>query len=495
MCEWLYDATRGDPENDIPPGTPWHDLPSGWVCPVCGADQEEFSQVPPPADFAPANFSNTASTQAKSAPVEATPAKPAPSTGFYLSQWERKLDEREPEFRTILAKALSGEESVSAMRPSRWQNLLEDVVFLPAQLARSPLDYREATPDLSVTIGPAAKKPLTIGLPFYVSDMSFGSISKEAKIALAKGSAATGTAIFGGEGGLLEEEYQAARFYVFEYSTGRFGVTDENLKKSHAIQIKIGQAAKAGLGGHLLAAKVTDEIVAARGVKPGQDIISPARHEDITTPRELAQKVAWLKEKGEGTPVGVKISTGWIERDLEVALAAGVDFITLDARGGSTGAAPDHIKDNVCIPLPYALARTRQFLDRSGKREEVSLLVAGGVRTSADIAKCLAMGADAVGLATAALIGIGCQQYRICHRGSCPVGIATQNPDLRSRFDVEKSAAMLTSLFQVYSHEVEDYVRICGKRRVADLAVEDLASLTLELAQGTGLSFCGLAGG
>ncbi|MEO5351468.1 MAG: FMN-binding glutamate synthase family protein, partial [Magnetococcus sp. YQC-3] len=243
---------------------------------------------------------------------------------------------------------------------------------------------------------------------------------------------------------------------------------------------------------HLMAAKVTHEISTARGVEPWKTVISPANHADIVSPEDLANKVAYLKKLGGGTPVGVKIAAGWVEQDMRVALDAGCDFITIDCRGGSTGASPNHIKDNVCIPLPHALGRARRFLDSTGAGRQVSLLITGGVRSSGDIAKCLAMGADAVGLATTAMIGIGCQQFRVCHKGTCPVGIATQDPTLRARFNVDKSAAMLTNLFNVYGHEIADFVRICGKRRVIDLGLEDLAALTKDIASGTGIPFSGL---
>jgi methylamine---glutamate N-methyltransferase subunit C len=463
VCAWVYDENLGDPDGGIKPGTLWKDIPDDWVCPDCGADKDEFTHI-------------------------VKLVKPA---GFYLAKWERKSDDREHEFATILKKALTGHETLSPMRTGKWQNPLEDIVFLPAQLARSPIDYRDLNPSLAITIGPKAKKPLKLDLPFYVSDMSFGSLSKEAKIALAKGSAAVGTAIFGGEGGLLAQEYDAAKAYVFEYSTGRFGASDENLKKSHAIQIKVGQAAKAGLGGHLLAAKVTDEIATARGVKAGEDIISPAHHPDIATQEDLKNKVEWLRKVSDGVPVGVKIVAGRVEEDVDVAIDAGVDFITIDSRGGGTGAAPDHIKDNVCIPLPQALLRATKQLIKRGVRDDISLLVTGGVRTSADIAKCLALGADGVGLATTSMIGIGCQQYRVCHKGTCPVGIATQNSELRSRFDVDKSAAMLENLFNVYGAELADFIRICGKKSIGELSKEDLSGLTIDIAAGAGINFAG----
>jgi methylamine---glutamate N-methyltransferase subunit C len=469
VCDWVYDENLGDPDGGVDPGTAWEDIPEDWVCPICGAGKDDFAQI-----------------------IRKQSQEPLSGSDFYLAQWERKGDDREPEFRTILDKALTGHEQISAMRTPRWKNLFEEIVFLPGQLAHRPLDGHSFSPDLSVVIGPDAQSPLHLDLPYYISDMSFGSLSREAKVALAKGSAAVGTAIFGGEGGLLTEEHQAAHRYIFEYSTGRFGASEENLKSCAGIQIKIGQAAKAGLGGHLLAAKVTQEIATARGVVAGEDLISPANHADITSPEQLKEKVAWLRQVGGGVPVGVKIAAGQVEADLAVALEAEVDFITLDTRGGSTGAAPNHIKDNVCIPAPFALARARHYLDRASPERRVSLLVTGGFRSSGDLAKSLAMGADAVGLATAAMIGIGCQQYRVCHKGTCPVGIATQNPELRQRFDSDKSAAMLTNLLTVYRAELADFVRVCGKERIGALSQEDLAALTQETAHGTGLSFAGL---
>lgn len=464
VCDWVYDENIGDPDGGIPPGTRWEDIPEAWVCPVCGEDKNAFTRI----------------------------VRKARGGLSYLADWERESDNLETAMRSIFLKASKGHEEISPMRTRRWRNLFEEITFLPGQIARRPLDHRQCQPDLTAVIGPGADRPLSLALPFYVSDMSFGSLSKEAKIALAKGSAATGTAIFSGEGGMLPEERAAAAHYVFEYSTGRFGATPENIARADAIQIKFGQAAKAGLGGHLLAAKVTAEIAAARNKPPNQDIISPANHTDITNPDELRERVQWLRETAGGVPVGVKVAAGWIEADLEAALAAGVDFVTIDCRGGSTGAAPNHIKDNVCVPAPFAVARARRFLDAAQPERPVSLLITGGLRDSADIAKCLAMGADAVGLATVAMIGIGCQQYRVCHKGTCPVGIATQDPKLRARFDVDRSAAMLKSLFTAYGHELADFVRICGKERSFDLAPEDLAALTWEVAQGTGIAYAGI---
>ncbi|MBF0187714.1 MAG: rubredoxin [Magnetococcales bacterium] len=281
VCDWTYDESIGDPDGGIKPGTAWEDIPDDWECPVCGATKDQFDAIMPKKE----------------------PALTEHSTGSYLSSWRRDTDALEPRLKEIFTKALTGAEEITAMRTPLWRNLLEDIVILPGQLAHPPLDKSECDPDMTTVIGPKAAKPLQLSLPFYVSDMSFGSLSREAKVALAKGSAAVGTAIFGGEGGLLEEEYDAAEYYVFEYSTGHFGATEENLKKAHAIQIKAGQAAKAGLGGHLLAAKVTPEIARARGVESGQDVISPARHMDIQTPGDFKEKVDGLRQVSGGVPI------------------------------------------------------------------------------------------------------------------------------------------------------------------------------------------------
>lgn len=463
LCKWIYDESKGDPDGGIAPGTKWEDIPDTWRCPVCGVGKDGCVRVIRKADSS------------------------APTSGIsYLGKWEKTSDELEGDFRSIFEKAVSGKEEISAMGTKKnWRNLFEDIVFLPAQLARRVHDEHELTPSLDLVIGPKAKYPINLKLPFYVSHMSFGSMSREAKIALAKGSKAVGTMMCGGEGGLLQEEFDNSSTYIFEYSTGRFGVTEENMKKAHGIEIKIGQAAKAGLGGHLLGEKVTAEIAQVRGVEQGKDIISPANHPDIKTKEDLKERVAYLRELSGGKPIGIKIVASHIEDDLEVAVFCEPDFITIDCRGGATGAAPNHIKDNVCIPAPYAIYRARKFLDTKGIGRNITLLVTGGFRTSADITKAIALGADGVGVSTLAMIGIGCQQYRVCHKGTCPVGIATQNPDLRARFDMYKSAEMLTRLFNVYKREMEDFIRILGKKDIRELDSTDLVALSSEISEYT----------
>ena len=456
VCDWVYDENKGDPDGGIQPGTRFEDIPNSWVCPICGVGKEQFKKV----------------------------IRKLEAGLGYLAHLERSSDDVETEMRVIYEKAATGKSPISAMRTAKQANLLNNIQILPAQLAQKPNDKSDITVDFRTTIGKTAKQPVTIDLPFYVSSMSFGSLSKEAKTALAKGAAAVKTLNCSGEGGMLPEERAAAYKYIFQYSTGRFGATTEVMRQADAIEIKIGQAAKAGLGGHLLADKVTEEIAKVRGVTPYQTIISPANHPDLDSLEDWQQRVAELREQTEGIPIGLKIAASHIEDDLKVALAIQPDFITIDNRGGATGAAPTHIKDNVCIPAPYSIYRVRKFLQENGG-EQISLLVTGGFRTSADIVKALALGADAVGLSTVPMIGLGCQQYRVCHKGTCPIGIATQDEKLRMVLDVEKSAVMLTNLFKVYQEEIADFVRICGKKSVHELDVTDLVTTDLNISQYT----------
>jgi glutamate synthase domain-containing protein 2 len=257
-----------------------------------------------------------------------------------------------------------------------------------------------------------------------------------------------------------------------------------------AVEIKIGQSAKPGLGGHLPGTKVTDEIAEIRGFPAGEDIISPAHFDDIGSADELRTKVDWLRETSGGKPVGVKLAAGHIEADLAVALAAGPDFVTIDGRAGATGAAPKVVKDATGIPTLFALARARRFLDEHGVGE-VSLVITGGLRISSDIAKALAMGADAVALATSALIAAGCQQYRICHTGRCPVGITTQDPELRARLKVELSAQRLENFLRVTAKELEDFARLAGHDDVHQLGIGDLRTTSSEIARYTTIAHVG----
>jgi glutamate synthase domain-containing protein 2 len=282
-----------------------------------------------------------------------------------------------------------------------------------------------------------------------------------------------------GEGGILPESLDSAYKYIFEFVPNQYSVNDENLKEVDAVEIKIGQSAKPGMGGHLPAHKVTDEIAAVRGFEPGEEIISPSRFEDIENKEDLKRKVKWLRDMTEGKPIGVKVAAGHIEEDLAIALHANPDFITVDGRAGATASAPKFIKAATSMPSIFALLRARKVLQ---EREDISLIITGGLRVSSDFAKALALGADAVAIGTAALIAIGCQQYRICNTGKCPVGIATQDQALRARFNIGKGAERLANYLRVVTKELQDFARLTGKSDVHQLSMQDLFTTNSEVS-------------
>ena len=403
----------------------------------------------------------------------------------YLGAWRRRSDDLEQSMADIHAIAETAHSIIEPMRTRKPTISWDDLLFKGAQLARLPLNEDEPV-RTETTIGPGARLPLVIETPIYVSHMSFGALSREIKIALAQGSAAVGSAICSGEGGVLDAELENAHKFIFEYVPNQYSVTDEYLQRVDAIELKFGQSAKPGMGGHLPGNKVTAEIAQVRGRPEGKDIISPSRFSDIRTQDDLRHKIDWLREKSGGKPVGIKLAAGSIEADLEIALAAGPDFVTLDGRAGATGAAPKVVKDSASVPTLFAVSRARKFLDEKGA-ENVSLVVTGGMRLSSDFAKALALGADAVAIASAALMAAGCQQYRICNTGRCPVGITSQDPELRARLDIEKSARRLENFLRVSTEELKTFARMTGNDDVHRLSLTDLCTTNSEIAEHTGI--------
>ncbi len=406
-----------------------------------------------------------------------------PGEAEYLAPWKRTADAREPYLDDIHAIAETGQSITEAMSSRKKPVSWDDVLIKGAQLAKMPLNEDEPIQTKTV-LGPGADKPLVIDTPIIVSHMSYGALSREIKIALAKGSAAVGTAICSGEGGMLEDEFAHAHKYILEYVPNLYSITDENLRRVDAIEIKIGQSAKPGMGGHLPGNKVTEEIAVVRGREVGKEIISPAHFADIQTRDDLRRLVDSLRTRSEGRPIGVKIAAGDLEADLEFALAAGPDFFTLDGSAGATGAAPKFVKDATSVPTINALCRARKWLDQN-HAEQVSLVITGGMRVSADFAKALALGADAVALATAALIASGCQQYRICNTGRCPVGIATQDPLLRRRLQIDTSARYLGNFLRVSTDELKMFARLTGNANVHEMSIEDVCTTNSELSSAT----------
>ena len=334
-------------------------------------------------------------------------------------------------------------------------------------------------------IGKNAKRPMILGSPVYISHMSFGALSKETKIAMAKGSAMAKTAMCSGEGGILPEEKAAAHKYIFEYVPNQYSVTEENLRTSDAIEIKIGQGTKPGMGGHLPGSKVTPEIAAVRNKPLGEDVISPSKIPGIETREDLRALVSDLRARSDGRPIGIKIAAGKIEKDLEYCVFAEPDFITIDGRGGATGASPAIVRDSTSVPTIYALYRARRYLD--SVKSDISLVITGGLRVSSDFAKAIAMGADAVAVASAAMVAAACQQYRICGSGMCPVGVATQDPELRKRLHIEAAAQRVANHLHCSTEELRTFARITGHRNIHDLTVGDLCTISREISEYTNI--------
>jgi glutamate synthase domain-containing protein 2/rubredoxin len=458
MCGHVYDEDKE--------GKEWQDLSGDWECPICQTEKALFDRDELSGKVTPSG-----------------PDTDGPAEDRYLGEWERTTDTVEVHMAAIHRMAETGVSISEPMRASGAQFSWDDILIKGAQLANLPLN-EDIPVKTQTVIGPKAKEPLVIEIPLYITHMSFGALSREAKLALAKGSAEVKTAMCSGEGGILTDAMESAYKYIFEYVPNQYSVTDENLKRVDAVEIKIGQSAKPGMGGHLPGDKVTSEIAAIRGSKENQDIISPAHFPDIRNREELKAKVAWLREKSGGKPIGIKIAAGHIEADLAVALYAEPDFITIDGRAGGTGSAPKFVKGSASVPTVFALSRARRFLDKS-KVEDVSLIITGGLRVSSDFAKALALGADGIALGTSAMMAIGCQQYRICNTGKCPVGISSQDPELRARLDVDWSAARLANFFRVSTEDLKAFARMTGKDSVHSLSTEDLCTVTSEISSHT----------
>jgi glutamate synthase domain-containing protein 2 len=366
----------------------------------------------------------------------------------------------------------------------------DDVLLLTAQLARKPL-LGDVPVGTEVVIGPNADKPLRLKIPLLVSDMSFGALSREAKIALSKGAELAGTGICSGEGGMLPEEQANNTRYFYELASGRFGWSLDKVKKCQAFHFKAGQGAKTGTGGHLPGKKVTKDIAEVRGLRPGQAAISPATFVDLDTPADFRRVADEVREATGGIPIGFKMSAQHIENDLHFALEASADYIILDGRGGATGAAPNIFKDNISVPTMVALARARRHLDDRG-RSDVTLVITGGLRTESDFVKALALGADAIAVSNAALQAIGCLGMRACHTNNCPVGIATQQEHLRARLQIDASAERLGSYFGATVELMKVLARACGHDHLRDLGVHDLTTWKADIAKLTGIQYAGV---
>ncbi|MEL7258800.1 MAG: glutamate synthase-related protein [Pseudomonadota bacterium] len=366
----------------------------------------------------------------------------------------------------------------------------DDIQIITAQLHRAPL-LDEDRVGTEVVIGPNAQKPLTLDIPLFVSDMSFGALSEPAKLALARGAELAGTGICSGEGGMLPEEQEANSRYFYELASARFGFEWDKLDRVQAFHFKGGQGAKTGTGGHLPGAKVKGKIADVRGLEEGQDAISPARFPEWTDPIQIKDFADEVRDRTGGIPIGYKLSAQHIEKDIDAALEVGVDYIILDGRGGGTGAAPLIFRDNISVPTIPALARARRHLDRL-ERGDVSLVITGGLRKPVDFVKAMALGADAVALSNSAMQAIGCIAMRACHTNNCPVGIATQKPHLVSRLVIEKSARQLANFFGASVELMQVMARACGHDHLSKFNADDLTTWKRDMADLSGVAYGGV---
>ncbi len=417
----------------------------------------------------------------------------------YLGAYQDfKGSEDEPHRSQIQALARGGLEQLGAHGPmaamgvpSRELPQWKDLQILTAQLHRPPL-LDDAAVDTEVVVGPNAEKPLTLSIPLMISDMSFGALSREAKVALATGAEAAGTGICSGEGGMLDDEQTANSRYFYELASAQFGFSTEKVQRCQAFHFKGGQAAKTGTGGHLPGSKVTGDIAEVRGLEPGEAAVSPARFPDWTTAADFRGVADEIREATGGIPIGFKLSAQHIERDIDTALDIGVDYLILDGRGGGTGAAPKLFRDHISVPTIPALARARRHLDRC-RRGDVTLIITGGLRVPADFIKALALGADAIALSTAAMHAIGCLAMRACDTNFCPVGIATQKPHLRKRLIVEESAARLERFLLSSVELMKVMARACGHDDLQQFRRDDLTTWDEKMARLSGVAFAGIA--
>ena len=385
----------------------------------------------------------------------------------------------------------------------------DDLVFLGASMSRYPLEgYRERC-GTDVTLGALhAKKPIHLRIPITIAGMSFGALSAEAKEALGRGASEMGTSTTTGDGGMTSEERSSSKILVYQYLPSRYGMNPDDLRKADAIEIVLGQGAKPGGGGMLLGRKISDRVAGMRTLPAGIDQRSACRHPDWTGPDDLAIKIEELREITDWEkPIYVKIAASRTYFDVQLAVKAGADVIVLDGMQGGTGATQEVFIEHVGIPTLPALRQAVEALTELGMHRKVQLIISGGIRTGADVAKALAMGADAVSIGTAALIALGCNSpryeqdyqklgtsagfYDDYQDGNDPAGISTQDPELAKRLDPVVGGRRLANYLRVLTMETQTLARACGKSHVLNLEPEDMVAVTVEAAAMAGVPLAG----
>lgn len=393
----------------------------------------------------------------------------------------------------IHTKAKIGRYRVRGYGAYRHVPAFDDLVFLSAAMSRMVVEPHLEDCNTITTLGARfASEPLTVDTPIIIAPMSWGALSKEAKIALAKGAAMAGTASATGEGGMMEEEREAAKYLFYQCTPGRYGFHPRDLLRADAIDIAISQGAKPGVGGHLMGSKIDAEIATQRGLPLGIDLRSPSRHPDFIGADDLVLKVLEFREAtGWRKPISLKVGAGRLIDDVQIMAKVGVDIVQIDGMEGGTGAAPEVALEHIGIPTVAALVQAVAGLRECEAIDEVDIVIMGGIRNGADAAKAIAMGAKAVAIGTAALIAMGCTACMQCATGKCPAGLATQDKEKRAKFDIDKAAEGVANFIDSMTAEMKLIARVCGKTDVHNLEPEDLRALTMEISAITGIPLVG----
>ena len=383
------------------------------------------------------------------------------------------------------------------LRPRRWATF-DDLTFLPCSLTRIPLEgYREKCSTTTVLGTRFARRPITLDIPVMITGMSWGALSYNAKVALARGAASVGSSNTTGDGGMLMAERENSKTLIYEVLPSRYGINIHDMLQADAIELTIGQGATPGTGGMLLGSKLSDVIAKQRDLPVGVDQRCPARHPDFLGPDDMIIKIEELREATDWQmPIFVKLGATRVFDDVKLAAKAGADVIVVDGMEGGTAASPAILQEHTGIPTLAAVCEARAALEDCGLYGDVQLVIAGGIRDGVDAAKAIALGADAVYIGTAALIALNCNKavhlddYHAlgtepgychhCHTGRCPVGVTTQDPELMRRLDIDRGAERVANLLRVMTQEMQMLARACGKSDVHHLEPEDMAALSLE---------------